>query len=351
AMFTTIFATSLGFILAYIHAKYVFPGQEALRILLLTPLLSTPFIGAIGLKKMITSEGLLNMLFVDVLGILPFRIEITGLAAVVLVQTLLFYPIAFLNIYTSIISIDPTLEEQAENMGARGFYLFRTVTLPLSLPGIEAGALLIFILSIEDLGTPLVFRGSNADKLMPPQIFNNMFTPAGTIKGDATALSMILLLISTIVFISIRKYISLRRYAMLSKGGIWRPRRRPLSIPTTIIIYFFSIIVLSVALLPHIGVILLAFAGEWPSGSLLPTYFTLDNFSKLFTEPGVFRSIINSLTYSIIATLLIAILGVSAAYLVSRFKLKVMSILDTLVTLPIAIPGIIIATGFFLVFL
>lgn len=351
ASLTTIFSTSIGFILAFIFARYKFFGQEALRIILLTPLLSTPFVGAIGIKKMITSEGVLNTLLVDILRIMPFRIEFTGLSAVILVQTLLFYPIAFLNIYTSIINIDPSLEEQAENMGASGFYLFRTVTLPLSMPGIEAGALLVFILSIEDLGTPIVFRGSNADKLMPVYIFRNMFTPTGTIKGDATALSLILLLISAIIFIVLRKYISLRRYAMLTKGGVWRPRRRSLRPLTTLLIYILCIVILSVALLPHIGVILLAFAGEWPSGSLIPTYFTLRNFVRLFTEPGVLRSILNSVVYASVATILIVILGVSAAYLVSRVKVRGMELLDTLVTLPIAIPGIIIATGFFLVFI
>lgn len=351
ASVTTILSTLIGFLLAFIFARYKFFGQEFLKIILLAPLLSTPFVGAIGIKKMITSEGVLNTLFVDILRIMPFRIEITGISAVIMVQTLLFYPIAFLNIYTSIINIDPALEEQAENMGASGFYLFRTVTLPLSMPGIEAGALLVFILSIEDLGTPIVFRGSNADKLMPVYIFRNMFTPTGAIKGDATALSLILLVISATVFIVLRKYISLRRYAMLTKGGVWRPRTRPIGPLLTIGIYVLCIMILFVALLPHIGVILLAFAGEWPSGELIPAYFTLRNFVKLFTEPGVLRSIINSVVYASAATVLIVLLGVSAAYLVSRVKVRGMELLDTLVTLPIAIPGIIIATGFFLVFI
>ncbi len=351
ASMTTIFSTLIGFVLAFIFARYKFFGDEILRIALLAPLLSTPFVGAIGIKKMITSEGVLNTLFVDLLRVMPFRIEVTGISAVILVQTLLFYPITFLNIYTSIINIDPSLEEQAENMGASGFYLFRTVTLPLSLPGIEAGALLVFILSIEDLGTPIVFRGSNADKLMPVYIFRNMFTPTGSIKGDATALSLILLLISATIFVVLRRYISLRRYAMLTKGGIWRPRRKKLRFSVSVFVYIICIFILLVALLPHIGVLLLAFAGEWPSGQLLPTYYTLRNFYKLFTEPGVLRSIINSVVYASVATVLIIVLGVSAAYLVSRVKVRGMELLDTLVTLPIAIPGIIIATGFFLVYL
>lgn len=350
ATMTTIFSTIIGFTFAFIFARYKFPGCEFLRILLLAPLLSTPFVGAIGIKKMLTSEGVMNTLFHDILGILPFKIELSGLMAVIIVQTLIFYPIVLLNAYASIIGIDPTMEEQAENMGASGFKLFRTVTLPLSLPGIEAGALLVFILSLEDLGTPIVFTGTNAEKVLTFQIFKKMFTPTGYISGEATALAMILLAISIIIFLAVRKYVSLKRYAMLSKGGIWRPRRRRLSLKTTVLVYIVSLSMLFLALQPHIGVTLLAFAGEW-GPTLLPGYFTLDNFIQLFRDQAVFRSIINSLSYSTIATLIIIMLGVSAAYLVSRVKIPGIEALDTLVTLPIAIPGIAIATGLFLVFL
>ena len=351
ASLTTLFSSIIGYLTAYLFARYDFPGSNIFRILILTPLLSTPFVGAIGLKKMITSEGFINTLLYDILGIIPFKIEITGLTAVMLIQTLLFYPIIFLNVYTSLLNIDPSLEEQAQNMGAKGFHLFRTVTFPLSLPGLEAGALLVFILSIEDLGTPLIFRGTNADKVMTVQIFRNLFAPTGEVRGEATALAFILLSISLAVFISIRRYISLKRYAMLGKGGIWRRRLKRISMAKAPLIYILLILLLSVALLPHIGVTLLAFSGEWPSGDLLPKYYTFNNFISLFRDPAVSRNIMNSLIYSLSATLLITLLGVSAAYLVSRVKIPGISLLDALVTMPIAIPGIIVASGYFLTFL
>ena len=350
ALSTTIFSTLLGFLLAFIFARYKFFGSGILRIALLIPLLSTPFVGAIGLKKMIVADGVLNKVFYTELGILPFKIEISGLMAVIFVQTLLFYPIVFLNAYTSIISIDPSMEEQAENLGASGFKLFRSVTLPLSMPGIEAGALLVFILSLEDLGTPIVFKGTAAEKVLTYQVFTRMFTPTGYIAEEATTLAMILLLFSVVIFAVVRKYVSLKRYAMLSKGGVWRPRRRKLSIPTTILVYIFTLGVLFFATLPHVGVGLLAFAKEW-GPTILPGSFTLDNFRAVFSDPGTTRSIVNSLIFSSVATVVMVMLGVAAAYLVSRKKIPGMGTLDLLVTLPVAIPGIVIATGLFLLFL
>ncbi len=351
ATFTTLFSTLLGFALAFIFAKYRFPCSEILRIVTLVPLLSTPFVGAIGLKKMIVADGVLNVLFHDILGIIPFKIEITGLPAVVMVQTLLFYPIVMLNAYTALISIDPSLEEQAINMGASGFKLFRTVTLPLATPGVEAGALLVFILSLEDLGTPIVFKGTTAEKVLTFQIFNRIFTPAGLISQEATTLAMILLVISGLVFVAVRKYVSLKRYAMLGKGGIWRPRRRKLSIKMTILVYMFVFIVLFLATLPHVGVALLAFAKQW-GPTLLPSSFTLDNFIAVLTDEEASRTIMNSIVYSSIATGFMIVLGVSAAYLVSRKKgLPGIETLDLLVTIPIAVPGIAVATGLFLTYL
>ncbi len=351
ATFTTLFSTLLGFALAFIFAKYRFPGSEILRIVTLVPLLSTPFVGAIGLKKMIVADGVLNVLFHDILGIIPFKIEITGLPAVVMVQTLLFYPIVMLNAYTALISIDPSLEEQAINMGASGFKLFRTVTLPLATPGVEAGALLVFILSLEDLGTPIVFKGTTAEKVLTFQIFNRIFTPAGLISQEATTLAMFLLVISGLVFVAVRRYVSLKRYAMLGKGGIWRPRRRKLSIKMTILVYMFVFGVLFFATLPHIGVALLAFAKQW-GPTLLPSSFTLDNFIAVLTDEEASRTIMNSIVYSSIATVFMIVLGVSAAYLVSRKKgLPGIETLDLLVTIPIAVPGIAVATGLFLTYL
>jgi iron(III) transport system permease protein len=350
ASLTTIFSSIIGFILALMFARYKFRGSNFLRIALLVPLLSTPFVGAIGFKRMTIADGVLNTLFYRYLHLIPFRFEISDISAMIIVQTLLFYPIVFLNAYTAIVNIDPTMEEQAENLGASGFRLFRSVTLPLATPGLEAGALLVFILSLEDLGTPIVFVGTTAQKVLTYQVFQRMFTPSGYVSEEATALALLLLIISAVIFVVIRKYVSLRRYAMLTKGGIWRPRTRNISTQTTLLIYLFCVGLLFVALLPHMGVILLAFAGQW-GGGLLPDYFTLNNFRYIFSDKLTFQSIINSLTYSAAATVVIILLGVSAAYLVSRKKVAGMAALDTLITIPIAIPGIVVSTGLFLMFL
>lgn len=352
ALLTTAFSTLIGVTLAFIMARYDFRGKTILRTLLLIPLLAIPFVGAIGIQRMLALDGTINNLFWRYLGVWPYRILIDGLAAVILIQTLHFFSLTYLSSYSAFQNIDPTLEESAENMGAKGFTLFRKVTLPLALPGIEAGAILVFIMSIEDLGTLLVYQGSSqVRKTLTYAIFTHIFAPDGTVEGIATAMGVMLLLVAIVGFIFIRRYMSLRNYAMLSKGGTWNPRLSQAKWFHYLLFYGFIIALLSVALLPHIGVFLLAHAvpGTWGTFTLIPQLW-LGNWLIVFTDPQIFGAIVNSLVYSLVACVVIALIGVSAAYIVARKNIPGKDALDLLVTIPIALPGIVIAIGFLVFF-
>ncbi len=351
ALSTTIISTILGTVMAYIMARYRFWGKTVFQTAMIIPLLSSPFIGAIGIKRMIGRLGVLNLLFHDTLHIIPYRIVLDGLAAVIFVQVLHFFALVYVNAYTAFVNIDPSLEEQAENLGSGGFHLFRTITFPLALPGIQAGAILTFILSIEDLGTPIVFHNSaQATKLLTYQVFNKIFAPTGDIDPIAPALSLLLLIIAMVGFLLIRKYVSLRQYAMLSKGGTWHPRIFQATTKQTYLFYAFMIVVLAFALIPHTGVFLLSIAKTWRT-TILPTEVTLDNYGVLTSDPAIGGSVYNSLSYSVLATIIMVILGTSAAYIIARKKIPGRDALDMLVTLPVAIPGIVIAIGYFTTFL
>ncbi len=352
ALFVTGIAILLGVFFAFIVARYDFPGKSILKTLLILPVLGTPFIGAIGIKKFMGQYGFVNNLFYTQLHWLPFRYEMRGLAAIIFVQSLTLFSLVYLNAYSSFIGIDPTLEEQAENLGATGFKLFRKVTLPLAMPGIQAGAILTFILSIEDLGTPLVYsKDDQARKTLAYHVYSKIFaSQTGTIDPSSPAAGLILLVFAFVGFLAIRRYASLRSYAGGTKGGQWNPRTRRLSNMTTLLLYAMIIPLLFVALIPKISVIVLSFAETWSTNAVLPDAWTLDNYSVLWAVGGVSQSVILTMVYSGVATLIIVVLGTSAAYLVSRKDIPGKTLLDLLVTSPIALPGIVIATGYFTLF-
>ncbi|MFQ5906844.1 MAG: ABC transporter permease, partial [bacterium] len=351
AVFVTIFSVALGVFLAFIVARYEFPGKRIVRTVLIFPILATPFVGAIGIKYFLGRAGFINNLFYTTLQWLPFRFEFRGLAAIIFVQSLSFFSLVYLNAYSSFMGIDPALEEQAENLGATGTRLFRSVTFPLAMPGIQAGAILTFILSIEDLGTPIVyFEDQQAQKTLAFQVFNSIATQSGTIDPAGPAIGIILLVFALTGFLAIRKYAALRSYEAGTKGGQWNPRVRKLSLRTTTLVYIILIPLLFLALIPQISVIILSFTGSWSTDAVLPDVWTLSNYDVLWAYPDVSRSIQYTLIYGLIATIIIVLLGTSAAYLIARRDIPGKTWLDLLVTSPIALPGIVIATGYFTLF-
>jgi ABC-type Fe3+ transport system permease subunit len=351
AVIVTGIAVILGTGFAFLVARYDFTGKGILRTILLFPMLSTPFIGAIGIKWFLGANGVLNntayQLF-SFFGLTWTRLEFRGIAAIIIVQGLSFFSLVYLNAYSSFMGIDPSLEEQAENLGASGFQLFRTVTLPLAMPGIQAGAILTFILSIEDLGTPIVYaEDPQAQRVLAYQVFDSIAAESGSINPLGPAIGMLLLVFALVGFLAIRKYASLRSYTSASKGGQWNPRTRTLSKKTTALLYIILIPVLFYALIPQISVILLS-VSKYQSASIIPV-FTLSHYNVL-GDPSIQNAILRTLGYAGLATIFIVLLGVSAAYIISRRDIPGRTALDLLVTSPIALPGIVIATGYFTLF-
>jgi len=163
-LWVVLFGSLIGVPLAYVTARYEFRGKILLQTLATLPLAIPPFVGAVAFQQVLGRSGTVNLLLMRWFDAsIPF---VDGLAGVVLVQTLHYFPFIMLNTAVSLSNIDPSLEEMAESMGCHGLRLFRRVTLPLMLPGFIAGSLLTFIRVIDDLGTPLMLNQNN---LLSPQ--------------------------------------------------------------------------------------------------------------------------------------------------------------------------------------
>jgi ABC-type Fe3+ transport system permease subunit len=292
AFFVTVFCSIIGVVAAMLMGRYRFPGKGIFRVLLLIPLLATPFVNAYIIGKLFNPRGgLINYLLVDLLHILPWRLDIDGLVGVIFAQTLSYYPIIFLNVLASLNSIDPSVEEMAENLGARGLRLFRTVTAPLFLPGLAAGAIIVFIFSLEDLGAPIGFAGARANplsrKLISYQVYSS-FAEAltGSFSPKIAALAVIILFIAVAGFLIIRRYVNMRTYAMLSKGGRWSPRLRTPSIKTRVAIILSLLFLVTLASMPQIGTVILA-TSNWALSGTLPTKATGQYLGTLISDPDV----------------------------------------------------------------
>ena len=149
-------AMLLGIPLAVLTTRFVIAGRDVLATLAVLALVSPPFIGAYAWIMMLGSNGWMRALLADVGIALP---PIYGMFGILLVFSLKFYPFVFLLTASGLAASSPSIEEAAESLGAGPWRRFLKITLPLVFPSVSSGALLAFVLSIADFGTPSIVGG------------------------------------------------------------------------------------------------------------------------------------------------------------------------------------------------
>ncbi len=338
AIASTLAASILAVPLAYFVARLRFAGKGFLSGLLLVPLLLPPFVGAVGLRQMLGSEGVLNTLARQwhwpTVQWLDFQVPM-----IIIVSALHLYPLIYLNLSAAWANIDPTVEEAAENLGANGWRLWRTVTLPLLLPGYFAGALIVFIFALTDLGTPLVFNYNEVAAI-------KIFDAKTTFNSSGYVIAFWLTVVAALVFWISRRVLdkSSQRIATLSRSTT-SGRERSASFWERVLVYTVFGVVLFAAMLPHIGVVLASFASDW-TARLLPVW-TTDNYSKILHDPvtNTLNAIKTSLICAGLSMSLDVVAGFALAYALVRGRVWGKTFLDTLAMLPLALPGLILAFG------
>ena len=338
----TLATTLLSLPLSYFLVRYSYRGRSLLQGLILVPMVMPPFVGAIGMRQLFARSGSVNLILMKLHIIAPQNpIDWfgSGFWGVILLEVLHLYPIMYLNIAAALANIDPCLEEAAESMGAGRFRLFRTVTLPLMLPGYFAGAVIVFIWAFTDLGTPLIFEYR---KVIPMRIYDKVADI--NVNPMGFALVVMVILMTMVFFYLSKRFMGTKRYEMMSRGHVDIKERQPGRL-ATIFIYVFILGVIGIAVLPHISVALLAVADRW-SGTILPSEFTGAQYGKIFSHRLTLSSIKNSMLYSSFSTVLDLALGILIAYILSRKRIPGKNVLDITAMLPLALPGIVLAFGY-----
>jgi iron(III) transport system permease protein len=262
-----------------------------------------------------------------------------GFCGIVILQVFNLYPIMFLNVSAAMANIDPALREAAQNLGAGAWRLFRTITLPLILPGYFAGAIIVFIWAFTDLGTPIIFGFS---RLVPVQIFDAVNEVNTNPMGYT--LVVFVLLLTVVLFLISKQLLAGKRYEMIGRGHTLGAEST-LTCSQTLAIWMVMGGVILLALLPHLMVIVQSFSARW-FFSVLPGEWTSSNYAEIFRDPLTARSIRNSLLYSSLSAWLDLVLGVIIAWLLTRRRIPFAALLDALAMLPLALPGIVLAFGY-----
>ncbi|HRE81774.1 MAG TPA: iron ABC transporter permease [Opitutaceae bacterium] len=340
---TTLLALLIAIPLAFISDRFLFPGKGLLSSFVLIPMILPPFVGAIGIKQIFGQYGAFNALLIE-LGLRPEGWTYDWFAlhqfwGIAVVNALSLYPILYLNAVAALANIDPAMEEAAQNLGCTGFRRFRKITLPLIKSGLFAGGTIVFIWAFTELGTPLVF---DYPRVTSVQIFYGLKDIGG--NPAPYALVTVMLLSTTLLYALGKGLFGRQSYAMMAKatssGG---PRALSAGKAWLCTLAFSGVTFLAV--LPHLGVVLVAFSDDWYA-TILPKSMTLQNFEIALGHDLTVSAIANSLKFASISTLLDIVLGIAIAYVVVRSRIAGRQVLDFLSMLPLAVPGLVLAFGY-----
>jgi iron(III) transport system permease protein len=346
AIAVTALCTMISLPLALLMRRYDFHGKSLVNGLLLVPLVLPPFVGAIGMRQILGRFGALTA-FVEHMGVIRADAPVDWLGSapvfgIILVEALALYPILFLNLTAALANLDPAMEQAAANLGASRWRILRTITLPLVRPGLFAGGTIVLIWSFTDLGTPLMF---NYADVTPVQIFHQINQVAGS--PIPYALVVVMLATSALLYVVGRLLLGRGHEVAVTKAATATVAAEPLGLLRSIPVLAPFVLVIGLALLPHLGVILTSVSGvgAW-FRSVLPQTFTARHYVNALTYDITLPSIRNSVMFASLSVLLDIALGLAIAYLIVRSRLPGRRMIDALAMLPLAVPGLVLAFGY-----
>ena len=335
---TTLLATALGVPLAYIATRYNIHLKKSINLLIILSWLSPPFIGAYSWIVLLGRAGFLT----KILNGIGIQIgSIYGFGGMMLVFTLKLFPIVFMYVSNALKSIDASLEEASESLGSSKMKRLFTVTFPVILPTILSSALMVFMTSLADFGTPrLIGEGY---KTLPVVIYEEFMSETGSDAGFASMLSVVIVLVALAILVVQKLFIDSKSYNM---NGLNPPAVQPLSgwkrMTASVSVFFFAFL----AVLPQITVMTTSFLKT--NGPAFLAEFSLDNYRAVISKMGT--NIRNTFLFSFIAIAVIVLLAMLVAYLVVRRKSKATATLDLLMMAPYVIPGSVIGISLIIAF-
>ena len=344
----TIGGTALGVVLAWLVSRTDLPGRRAWRTVLLLPYMIPPFIGAIAWVYLLSRVGYVNQAWMALTGSADPLFVIYGRTGIIAVLMLYGYPIVYLAALGLLERSDPSLEEAARMAGAGTARVLRDVTLPLVLPGILAGALLLMMSSLANFGIPAILGFQARFFVLPTRIYSTIlnFDLRDNLQ-IAAALSIWFVVIAAVLMQLQRRLLGRRRFAVV--GGQATARHRiALGRWRYPIVAALAVFALASVVLPLLAVVLTSLIRAYGLPPVRAN-LTLQHYATVFTGvPKVHRAIVNSLGLAAGSATLVVILAVGIGYLLARVRVRGTALLELLITIPYAIPGTVVALGMIL---
>ena len=326
--------TAVGYLFAYAIARADVPWKRFLRVIATFPIISPPFVLSLAAILLLGRQGLITRTVFQGW----WDPHIYGLRGLVLVETIAFFPTAFLIMLGILQAVDPALEESSLNLGANRWQVFRTVTLPLSIPGLASSLLVVFVESLADFGNPIILSGNF--HVLSVQAYLHI-TGMVDFSGGA-ALAVILLFPTLVAFLLQKFWVSRKSYVTVT--GKPSPARLSVDPFTRRLLFILCLGVTSMILLLYGTVAFGSFVTLWGANYT----FTLKHYSSVFQIGG--RYLRDTLILASVATPITGMLGMIIAFLVVRKQFVGKGLMDLTSMLIFAVPGTVVGIGYILAF-
>ncbi|MEK8129167.1 iron ABC transporter permease [Paenibacillus filicis] len=337
-------ATLLALPLAWMVAKTSLGRHGWLDIVLLVPFMTPPYIGSMGWMLFMQKNGYLEQLLPAAASWTPKFFSLFGMVAI---MSLHLFPFLYLILRNALLQIGGSREEAAAVHGGRFLYRFRRIILPLLVSSYAMGALLVFVKTIAEFGTPATFGRRIGFYVLTSEI--HKYISSWPIDfGKATALASVLL--GTCLLLWYGQSVISQRYTYRLVGGKGtRSKQYQLNAWTGLIVwgYVAALLLLSIGV-PYFSIISASLMKLRGVG-LAWNNLTLQHYAELLTWGSKsMQALLNSLSLSLVAATISVILGTWFALTIKQSRTWPQRITDLFSLLPNTVPGIVIVVGLIL---
>ena len=325
----------IGLLFAYVE-EYVQLKTKFMsglfKVISMLPVVSPPFVLSLSMIMLFGKAGIITRFLLHI-----YDNNVYGFWGIAIVQTLTFFPVCYMMMKGLLKNIDPSLEEAARDMGASRSKVFTTVTLPLILPGLGNAFLVTFIESIADFANPMIIGGSY--DTLATSIYLQI--TGAYDKNGASAMAVVLLCITLLMFIVQKYYLEAKSTATLS-GKASRQRMlitdKSVTRPLTIICSLFAIFVIAMYICVPFGAMFKTWGYDF--------HLTFKWFGLVFSRYKGFKAFKDSFILSLIASPITALFSMIISYLVVKRNFRSKGFIEAVSMLAMAVPGTVLGVGF-----
>lgn len=335
-----ILCTIIALPLSYIMTKTSLSKHQWLDLVIMIPFMTPPYIGSMGWMLTMQRNGLLEQLSPIFSRVTPYFFSFFGM---VLIMSCHLTPFLYIILKNALMTIHQSQEEVAEIYGGTFFYRFRKIIVPLFAPGYSMGALLIFVKTIGEFGTPVTMGNRIGFQVLTSEIHHS--ASIWPIDFQRAALLSTLLLAVSMTVWAFQQWFQSRNHLSSNAGKGHKVKVHSRN-KWNILCYVFIICEIIVTIvLPYASIFMNAFMKQLSSGFHLSN-FTLQNFVNVLSGNGGI-ALFNSVMLATISATLASLIGLWVV-LITRKRNPLGRVIDFSSLLPNTVPGIIVVIGLIL---